>query len=77
MFIKLFFTGGVTIITNQSGNRTTPSIVAFTESDRLVGEAAKNQAIRFILFLCLLYSVKKRSCWGFKLKKLNSTITTF
>src|SRR5450432_968360 len=38
--------GQPTVIANQEGNRTTPSVVAFTKSgERLVGQVAKRQAI--------------------------------
>uniref|UniRef100_A0A7S1KSM7 Uncharacterized protein n=1 Tax=Percolomonas cosmopolitus TaxID=63605 RepID=A0A7S1KSM7_9EUKA len=42
--VAVYRSGQVEIIPNENGNRITPSVVAFTETERLIGDGAKNQA---------------------------------
>ena len=50
----------VEIIANEHGNRTTPSFVAFTDSERMIGDTAMIQAFRnpmnTVFDACLLYT---------------------
>jgi heat shock protein 1/8 len=41
--VGVFRNGNVDILANDQGNRTTASYVAFTETERLIGDSAKNQ----------------------------------
>jgi len=43
--VAIMENGEVKVITNPEGNRTTPSVVAFKNGDRIVGDAAKRQVI--------------------------------
>lgn len=57
--------GSPKIITNAEGNRTTPSVVAFKGGERLIGEAAKRQALTN---LQTVFSIKSKMGYSQKIK---------
>ncbi|XP_077967380.1 heat shock cognate 71 kDa protein-like [Styela clava] len=55
--VAVFRNGRAEIIANDLGNRVTPSYVSFTGNERLVGEAAKEEATEY--FKNTLYQIKR------------------
>ncbi len=43
MHVAVLRSDGTQVIANDQGNRSTPAVVAFTEVEHLLGDAAKNQ----------------------------------
>lgn len=71
--VGIFKNGRVEIIANDQGNRITPSVVAFTKSgERLIGEAAKNQAT--LNPTNTVYDVKRLIGRNFEDKEVQSDI---
>ncbi len=63
----------VEIIANDMGNRTTPSYVAYTDSERLIGDAAKNQVRRLVCLVTRLERMRITSKANYMLPSPTAT----
>ena len=52
----------VEIIANDQGNRTTPSYVSFSDNERLIGDAAKNQVAMNPINTYVILQTSGRPC---------------
>lgn len=43
--VAVYRNGTIEIVANEQGNRTTPSIIGFTEEMKRIGEAAESKAV--------------------------------
>ena len=73
--VAIWENGKPEILANDQGNRTTPSMAAFTDTERLLGDAAKNQAA--VNAVNTVYDVKRLIGKNFSDPKVQSDIKHF
>ena len=73
--VGVYKNGNIEIVSNEQGNRTTPSFVAFNNVERLIGLSAKNQCARNSQNT--IFNVKRLIGRKFKEKSVQNDIKTF